>query len=286
MKNVPPQSQNRMPGRESELNPAAEHIRESYRGSGRLKGKKALVTGGDSGIGRAVALHFAREGADVAIVYLPEEADDGAEAVRLIEAQGVRALSIEADLRDPDACKTVITTVIEAFGGLHILVNNAGIQKVAMDLGEISDKDWFWHFDINVHAMFFLCRAALPYLSEGASIINTTSINAFAGNEFLVAYSTTKAAQAGFTRALALQLASKGIRVNEVAPGPVWTSIQPAGFGPIDPQMVAQMGQDVPMKRMGQPSELGPAYVYLASEEASFMTGQTIHVNGGMIVNG
>lgn len=281
-----PQSQNRMPGRESELTPPAEHIRATYKGAGRLQGKKAIVTGGDSGIGRAVAVHFAREGADVAIVHLPEEADDAAESIRMIEAEGVQALSIEADLRSPKACKAVIDTAIGAFGSLHILVNNAGIQKVAKDLSDISDSDWLWHFEINVHAMFFLSRAALPHLGEGASIINTTSVNAFAGNEFLVAYSTTKAAQAGFTRALALQLAAKGIRVNEVAPGPVWTSIQPAGFGPMDPQMVADMGKDVPMKRIGQPSELGPAYVYLASEEASFVTGQTIHVNGGMIING
>ncbi len=283
---IPPQSQDHMPGVESKLIPPAQHIRDSYKGSSKLAGKKALITGGDSGIGRAAALHFAREGADVAIIYLPEEADDGQDAKKLIEAEGVRALAIEADLRKVENCNNVVKTVIEQFGGLDIVVNNAGIQKVAKDLGEISDDDWHWHFDINVHAMFYLTRAALPHLHKGASIINTTSVNAFAGNDMLVAYSTTKAAQAGFTRALALQLADKGIRVNEVAPGPVWTPIQPAGFGPIDPQIVADMGKSVPLARIGQPSEVGPAYVYLASEDSSFITGQTIHVNGGMIING
>jgi NAD(P)-dependent dehydrogenase (short-subunit alcohol dehydrogenase family) len=286
MTRIPPQSQNRMPGRESELVPPAEHIRASYKGYGRLAGRRALVTGGDSGIGRAVALHFAREGASIAIVHLPEEADDGAEAIRLIEAEGAPALAIVGDLRDAGFCDGAVARVVEAFGGLDILVNNAGIQKVAKDLCEIGDEDWAWHFDVNVDPMFRLSRAALPHLRGGAAIINTTSVNGYVGNEQLVAYSSTKGAMMGFTRALALQLAPRGIRVNEVAPGPIWTAIQPAGFGPVDPQMVADMGKDVPMGRIGQPSEVAPAYVYLASEEASYVTGQTIHVNGGMPVNG
>ncbi|WP_459205906.1 SDR family oxidoreductase [Pseudomonas sp. MLB6B] len=281
-----PQSQDRMPGRESELNPPAQHIRPNYRGSGRLAGKRAVVTGGDSGIGRAVALHFAREGADVAIVHLPMEAEDGQYTLSLLEAEGVRSLAIVGDLRDPAFCRQVIDEAVAALGGLDILVNNAGIQKVADDLTAVSDEDWAWHFDTNVHPMFRLSRAALPHFAPGASIINTTSVNAYVGNDSLVAYSSTKGAQVGFTRALALQLASRGIRVNEVAPGPIWTSIQPAGFGPIDPQLVADMGKSVPLGRIGQPSEVAPAYVYLASEDASYVTGQTIHVNGGMPVNG
>ena len=283
---IPPQSQDRMPGRESELVPPAEHIRASYKGSGRLAGKRALVTGGDSGIGRAVAVHFAREGASVAITFLPEEADDGAEAIRLLEAEGVPALAIVGNLRDADFCTAAVERTVAAFGGIDILVNNAGIQKVADDLSAISDEDWEWHFGVNVHPMFRLSRAALPHMGRGAAIIATTSVNGYVGNKSLVAYSSTKGAIMGFTRALSQQLAQRGIRVNEVAPGPIWTAIQPAGFGPVDPQMVADMGKDVPMGRIGQPSEVAPAYVYLASEEASYVTGQTIHVNGGMPVNG
>ncbi|MFA7895685.1 SDR family oxidoreductase [Pseudomonas putida] len=281
-----PQSQDRMPGRESELMPPAEHIKPSYRGAGRLAGKKAIVTGGDSGIGRAVALHFAREGADVAIVHMPMEIDDGEQTLALLRAEGVTAHAIVGDLRNPDFPAQVIEQAVVALGGLDILVNNAGIQKVADDLAMISDEDWAWHFDTNVHPMFRLSRAALPYLSRGASIINTTSVNAYVGNASLVAYSSTKGAQVGFTRALSLQLASRGVRVNEVAPGPIWTSIQAASFGNVDPQLVADMGKSVPMGRIGQPSEVAPAYVYLASEDASYVTGQTIHVNGGMPVNG
>lgn len=281
-----PQSQDRMPGRESELTPPAEHIKSSYRGAGRLAGRKAIVTGGDSGIGRAVALHFAREGADVAIVHMQMEDDDGEQTLALLRAESVTALAIVGDLRDPAFCDQVIDQAVTALGGLDILVNNAGIQKVADDLATISDDDWAWHFDTNVHPMFRLTRAALPHLSAGASIINTTSVNAYVGNPSLVAYSSTKGAQVGFTRALSLQLAGRGVRVNEVAPGPIWTSIQPASFGAIDPQLVADMGKSVPMGRIGQPSEVAPAYVYLASEDASYVTGQTIHVNGGMPVNG
>lgn len=281
-----PQAQDRMPGYESKLVPAAEHIRSDYRGAGRLAGKRALITGGDSGIGRAVALHFAREGAQVAIVHLPEEADDGAKALELLHAEGAQALAIVGDLRDPQFCLSAVEQAVEKMGGLDILVNNAGIQKVADDLQDISDEDWAWHFETNTHAMFRLSRAALPYLKSGASIINTTSVNAYVGNGRLVAYSSTKAAQIGFTRALALQLASRGVRVNQVAPGPIWTSIQPASFGQIDPQLVAEMGKSVPLGRIGQPSEVAPAYVYLASQDASYITGQTIHVNGGMSVNG
>jgi len=286
MTDIPPQSQDRMPGLESELRPPAEHIRESYKGSGKLAGKRALITGGDSGIGRAAALHFAREGADVAILYLPEEAGDGAEALRLIEAEGARGLAIEADLRDPKACADAVARTVAAFGGLDILVANAAIQKVYGDLTEISDDDWHWHFDVNIHSIFYLSRAALPHLSAGSSIICTSSVIAFLGNGDLLAYSTTKGAISGFARGLAKQLAARGIRVNQVAPGPIWTPIQPASWGQVDPQIVAETGKDTPIGRIGQPSEVGPAFVYLASEEASYVTGQTIHVNGGIPVNG
>ncbi|MBK1622568.1 glucose 1-dehydrogenase [Afifella marina] len=275
-----------MPGRESELTPPAEHIRDSYRGAGRLAGKRALITGGDSGIGRAVALHFAREGAAVAIVYLPEEADDGREAVRLIEAEGAQALAVEGDLRRPEFCKDAVEKTVETFGGLDILVANAGIQKVAKDVTEISDADWNWHFDVNIHSIFYLSRAAMPHLGKGSSIISCTSVNGFLGDEDLVAYSSTKGAISGFTRALAKQIANQGVRVNQVAPGPIWTPIQPASWGRVDPKSMPEMGKDTPMGRIGQPAEVGPAFVYLASEDGSYITGQTIHVNGGMIVNG
>ncbi|QBL95268.1 General stress protein 39 (plasmid) [Komagataeibacter saccharivorans] len=282
---IPPQSQDHQPGVERLLKPRAEHIRPDYRGSDKLKGRRALITGGDSGIGRAVALHFAREGADVAILYLEEE-EDARETIRLAEAEGVRALAIEGDVANSMVCNDAVAHVVEVFGGLDIVVNNAGVQYVSTDLTDISDEAWQRHMDVNINGYFYITRAALPHLNRGSAIINTSSINAFAGNKALVAYTTTKAAEMGFTRALALQLAEKGIRVNAVAPGPIWTPLQPASWGPVDPQAVADMGKSTPMGRIGQPSEMGPAYVYLAAEDSSYVTGQTVHVNGGMIING
>jgi len=267
------------------MQPKAEHIRASYKGSGKLTGKKALISGGDSGIGRAAALHFAREGADVAILYL-EEHEDAKETVRLIEKEGRKGLAIAGDVSSSQVCNDAVAQTVKELGGLDILVNNAGIQIVQEDISAISDEEWQRHMDTNINGYFFLVRAALSHLKKGSAIINTSSINAFAGNKALLAYSTTKAAEMGFTRALALQLVSKGIRVNAVAPGPVWTPLQPASWGPVDPQSVADLGKDTPMGRCGDPSELGPAYVYLASHDASFVTGQTLHVNGGMIING
>ncbi|MFT8953485.1 MAG: glucose 1-dehydrogenase [Gluconobacter sp.] len=280
-----PQSQDHQPGLEGLMQPKAEHIRASYKGSGKLTGKKALISGGDSGIGRAAALHFAREGADVAILYL-EEHEDAKETVRLIEKEGRKGLAIAGDVSSSQVCNDAVAQTVKELGGLDILVNNAGIQIVQEDISAISDEEWQRHMDTNINGYFFLVRAALSHLKEGSAIINTSSINAFAGNKALLAYSTTKAAEMGFTRALALQLVSKGIRVNAVAPGPVWTPLQPASWGPVDPQSVADLGKDTPMGRCGDPSELGPAYVYLASHDASFVTGQTLHVNGGMIING
>ncbi|WP_249196710.1 glucose 1-dehydrogenase [Gluconobacter cerinus] len=280
-----PQSQDHQPGLEGLMQPKAEHIRASYKGSGKLTGKKALISGGDSGIGRAAALHFAREGADVAILYL-EEHEDAKETIRLIEKEGRKGLAIAGDVSSSQTCNSAVEKTVKELGGLDILVNNAGVQIVQEDISAISDQEWQKHMDTNINGYFYLVRAALPHLAKGSAIINTSSINAFAGNKALLAYSTTKAAEMGFTRALALQLVSKGIRVNAVAPGPVWTPLQPASWGPVDPQTVADLGKDTPMGRCGDPSELGPAYVYLASNDASFVTGQTLHVNGGMIING
>ncbi|MBO1324292.1 glucose 1-dehydrogenase [Acetobacter sp. TBRC 12305] len=282
---IPPQSQGHQPGVERLLEPQARHIRADYRGSGKLKGRRALITGGDSGIGRAAALHFAREGADVAILYL-EEKEDAQETVRLIEAEGTKALAIQGDVSKSEVCDKAVEATVRTLGGLDIVVNNAGVQYISEDLTDISDAMWQRHMDVNINGYFYMTRAALPHLAEGSAIINTSSVNAFAGNKALVAYSTTKAAELGFTRALALQLAKRKIRVNAVAPGPIWTPLQPASWGPSDPQAVADMGKDTPLGRIGQPSEMGPAYVYLASDDASYVTGQTIHVNGGMIVNG
>jgi len=280
---VPPQSQDRHPGSERALQPAAVHIRPDYKGSGKLKGKRTLITGGDSGIGRAAALHFAREGADVAILHLAMEQEDADDTVRLIEAEGVRALSIAGDIAERAVCDKAIEQVVATFGGLDVLVNNAGHMRGEEQFADTTDESWLRHFDVNVHGAFYLTRAALKHLPKGGSIIQTTSVNAFAGAPVVTAYTATKGALAGFTRALAVQIADQGIRVNEVAPGPIWTPIQPQGW---PAEQVPHMGDDTPMGRMGQPAELGAAYVYLASEDSSYVTGQTLHVNGGMIVNG
>ena len=267
-----------------EIMPVAEFIDDSYKGSGKLQGKRLLISGGDSGIGRAAALHAAREGASVAIIYHSDE-QSAAETRKAIEAEDADALVIQCDVGQSAQCDAAIGEVIDTFGSLDVLINNAGFQKPYASLTDVSDEEWTKHFDVNMHGMFYLSRAALPHLGDGASIINTTSINAFAGNKHLVPYTTTKAAITGFTRALALQLVDKGIRVNEVAPGPVVTPIQEA-FKGYDEDIIKNMDEATPMQRMGQPRELGPAYVYLACKDSSFVSGQTLHVNGGMIVNG
>ncbi len=261
--------------------PDPEYIDDEYKGSGKLTGKRALISGGDSGIGRAVALHFAREGARVAILY--NSAENKAEETRKgIEAEGAEALVMQTDVSDRAACDAAVQRVVDAWGGIDVLVNNAGMQKPYDDLSEVDDADWRTHFAVNIDGIFYLTRAALPHMEKGTSIINTSSINAFVGNDTLLPYTTTKGAIVSFTRALAKQQMGR-IRVNEVAPGPINTDIQSV-FADFDEEILRNMA--APMGRVGQPREVAPAYVFLASRDGSFVTGQTLHVNGGMICNG
>ena len=267
-------------GLDADLQQAADRGEESYRGSGRLEGRKALITGGDSGIGAAVAIAYAREGADVAISYLPEEEEDARRTIALIEADGRRALALPGDLKDPGYCRDIVEKTVAAFGGLDILVNNGGKQQFHEDLTEISDEQFDDTLRTNVYALFWITRAALPHLAPGSTIINTSSIQAYAPSEILVDYATTKAAINTFSKALSQQLAPKGIRVNVVAPGPIWTPLQTAGGQPTE--KLPDFGEQTPLGRPGQPSELAPAYVFLASPESSYVIGETLHVNGGM----
>ncbi|APX96673.1 SDR family oxidoreductase [Natronorubrum daqingense] len=282
---IEPQEQNRQPGLESEMEPPAEFIRDDYEGSGKLEGKVAVVTGGDSGIGRAAAVHFAREGADVAVMYLDEE-EDAETTAEMVEDEGQASLTLAGDVRDSAFCQAAVEEVVDEFGDLNVVVNNAAAQVVKTDLTDISDEQWEETFATNIHGYFYLTKAALPHLEDGDTIVNTTSINAFRGHDTLVDYSTTKGAIVAFTRSLSQQLAPEGIRVNQVAPGPIWTPLIPATIGQYDPEMVESFGEDVPMGRPGQPSELGPAYVYLACEDSSYVSGQTLHVNGGSVIGG
>ncbi|RJS91834.1 SDR family oxidoreductase [Salinisphaera sp. Q1T1-3] len=281
---IPAQSQE-LPGSEAAMTPAAEMIRDGYRGAGKLEGKVALVTGGDSGIGRSVAIHFAREGADVAVAYL-SETEDANETKRLVEAEGGRCHLIPGDLADAETCRATVTKTIEALGALNVLVNNAGTQWVRTDLTALPDDQWRETFETNMHSQFYLAKAALPHMNAGDSIINVASVNAYIGPDFLVDYTATKGAIISFTRSLSNQVVGRGIRVNAVAPGPVWTPLQPATLGAHDPQWLDGFGSETPMGRCGQPSELGPCFVFLASADASFMSGQTLHPNGGIVVNG
>ncbi|MFA7430006.1 MAG: SDR family oxidoreductase [Rhodospirillaceae bacterium] len=276
----PPQHQSQ-PGREHRMTPEPESIRDGYRGSDKLKDKAALITGGDSGIGRAVAIHFAREGCDCAIVYLEEDAD-AKETKRLVEAEGRRCIALRGDVGDYAFCERCVDDTIKAFGRLDVLVNNASEQHKTEDFLEVTPELWERVFLTNIHAYFYFCRAAVPHMKDGSAIINTASVNAYKGNAGLIAYSSTKGAEVAFTRSLALALVDKGIRVNAVAPGPIWTPLIPATF-PED--KVASFGQQVPMKRAGQPSEVAPSYVFLACADASYFTGQVLHPNGGYIVN-
>ncbi|MCM3709391.1 SDR family oxidoreductase [Sporosarcina luteola] len=276
---VTPQTQNQQPGIEAEMDPLPIYDDENYKGSGKLKGKNALITGGDSGIGRAVAVAFAKEGANVAIAYLDETEDvDANKTVELIEQYGGKAKKIRVDISEEENCEQLVNDVIKEFGSLNILVNNAGKQFPQDDISQISGDQLRETFDTNFFGLFYLSKAALAHMKEGDCIINTSSVTAYNGSPGLIDYSATKGAITSFTRSLALNLATKGIRVNAVAPGPIWTPLIPATF---DAQKVEQHGADTPLKRRGQPAENAPAYVFLASNDSSYMTGQTIHVDGG-----
>ena len=281
-KEFPKQTQSQQPGTESEMNPKPEIIRDNYKGSEKLKGKIALITGGDSGIGRSTAVHFAREGANVAIVYY-DELEDAKETKRLIRKEGAECLLLRGDLRNEDFCKKVVAQTIAEFGTINILVNNAAMQFPEEDIENISTSQIHQTFETNVYPLFFVTQEVLKSMQQGDCIINTTSVTAYRGSEHLLDYSSSKGAIVSFTRSAATMLAEKGIRVNAVAPGPVWTPLIPATF---TEEQVAVFGQDTPMKRAAQPSEIGPAYVFLASEDSSYITGQVIHPNGGEIVGG
>jgi len=276
------QTQDKQPGIEEKMSPEPVVIRENYRGSGKLDGKVALITGGDSGIGRSVAVHFAREGADVAIVYLSED-QDADETKRLVEAEGKRCLLIPGDVRQQEVCQEAVGKVIREFGKLNVLVNNAAEQHPKENIEEISSAQLTNTFSTNIFSFFYFTQAALPHLHEGDSIINTTSITAYHGSPGLLDYSSTKGAITSFTRSLSVNLVEKGIRVNAVAPGPIWTPLIPATF---DAEHVAEFGKDTPFKRPGQPCEVAPSYVFLACEDSSYISGQVLHPNGGQVVNG
>jgi NAD(P)-dependent dehydrogenase (short-subunit alcohol dehydrogenase family) len=274
-----PKQQQPWPGLASKLDPRADHGEESYRGSGRLKGRKALITGGDSGIGRAAAIAFAREGADVAINYLPAEEPDAREVVDIIRAAGRKAVAIPGDIKDETFCRQMVEKVAKDLGGLDILVNNAGRQIARESILDIKPEEFDETFKTNVYAMFWITQAAVPHMKPGSAIINTTSVNAYDPNDTMIDYAATKGAIMIFTKGLAKQLAEKGIRVNAVAPGPVWTPLQVTG-GQI-PDKIPEFGKSTPMGRAGQPAELAAIYVLLASHEASFCTGQVFGVEGG-----
>ncbi|MFZ5658451.1 MAG: SDR family oxidoreductase [Pseudomonadota bacterium] len=277
----PPQQQE-PPGRESDMMPRPRADDSQYRGSGKLANKAALITGGDSGIGRAVAIAFAKEGADVAIVYLSEHGD-AEESKRLVEQQGRRCITIAGDAGDEGFCRQAVQQTLDAFGRLDVLVNNAAEQHPQKRLEDISAEQLEKTFRTNIFSYFFMTKAALPHLKAGAAIVNTTSVTAYKGSPELLDYSATKGAIVAFTRSLSQSLADQGIRVNAVAPGPIWTPLIPSTF---PPEKVESFGKNVPLGRAGQPEEIAPSYVFLASDDASYMTGQVLHPNGGTVVNG
>lgn len=279
---LPPQSQEHQPGREHAMTPRPKAEETTYRPSGKLDGKVAIITGGDSGIGRAVAILFAKEGADVAIVYL-EEHRDAEETKRQVEQESRRCILIPGDVGDVDFCRESVQRAVGALGRLDILVNNAAVQFPQDSIEKITADQLERTFRTNVFGYFFMTKAALPHLKEGSAIINTSSVTAYKGSPQLLDYSATKGAEVAFTRSLSMQLAEKRIRVNSVAPGPIWTPLIPSTF---PEEKVESFGADVPMKRPGQPEEVARCYLFLASDDASYMSGQTLHPNGGTVVNG
>ena len=270
------------PGHESELEPKPDWT-PRFPGSGRLEGKVAVVTGSDSGIGRAVAALFAREGANVAIVYLSEH-DDAQKTAEIVRAEGQKALVVPGDVGDPEFCRRAIGQTLEAFGQIDVLINNAGEQHPAKDIGEISDEQLRRTFQTNIFSMFYMVQAVRPHLVEGSAIVNCTSVTMYEGAKELLDYSATKGAITAFTRSLSENLVGDGIRVNAVAPGPIWTPLNPMGGA--SPEKLAHFGERTPMGRPGQPNEVAPAFLFLACDDSSYMSGQVLHPNGGTIVNG
>jgi len=272
-----PRQEQAVPGHEEKLHPKADHGEESYKGSGKLTGRKAIITGGDSGIGRAVAIAFAREGADVLISYLDEH-KDALKTARFVKEAGRKAVVVPGDISSEAHCKDIIARAVQELGGIDILINNAAFQMARQSIQEVSSEEWDRTFKTNIYPMFYLCKAAEPYLKPGSTVVNTTSVNAYKAPPILVAYAATKGAIQNFTASMGQLWAEKGIRVNCVAPGPVWTPLIPATM-PQDE--VENFGKNVPMKRAAQPAELAPAYVLLASQDSSYMTASTIQVTGG-----
>jgi NAD(P)-dependent dehydrogenase (short-subunit alcohol dehydrogenase family) len=273
-----PEQQQPPPGHTDEMRPKPDHGEESYKGSGKLEGRAAIITGGDSGIGRAVAIAFAREGADVLISYLPEEEDDARETARWVEEAGQRVVRLPGDIADQQHCKRVVERAVSEFGKLDILVNNAAFQRTYEKIEDITAEEWDRTFRVNVHAMFYLSQAAASQMRPGAAIVNTTSIQSKDPSPQLLAYAATKGAISNFTAALAQMLADRGIRVNAVAPGPIWTPLIPSTM---EAEKAASFGQQSPLSRAGQPKELAPVFVLLASDEASYISGAVVPVTGG-----
>jgi NAD(P)-dependent dehydrogenase (short-subunit alcohol dehydrogenase family) len=276
------EKQDHQPGVEAEMDPRPEYIKPNYKAAGKLQGKVALITGGDSGIGRAVAAHYAREGANVAIVYL-DESTDAEETKDIVEATGQKCLLIQGDVKERVFCRIAVEQTVAEFGKLNILVNNAAMQVPQKEFTDITEEQLEDTFKTNIFAYFHFAAAAMDHLQQGDTIINTTSVTAYRSSPNLIDYSATKGAITTFTRSLATNLVEKGIRVNAVAPGPVWTPLIVSTF---EEEKIKEFGSETAMKRAGQPSELGPAYVFLASDDSSFITGQVIHINGGEVVNG